>query len=128
MKLKFRALNIHREILLSLSMTHSNFTQVFTLLLRHYSYSGLEFNLNISQENLVLERNMITLVIVLPVLHEWEIWQPKRWERGCFDTWESLWFRLRFWQNVQGTFHFVGMVCLMRISLSHRKSPSHRRK
>lgn len=69
MKLKFRALNIHREILLSLSMTHSNFTQMFTLLLRHYSYSGLEFNLNISQENLVLEHSISILVIVLPYFH-----------------------------------------------------------
>lgn len=50
-------------------MTNSNFMHVFTLHLRHYSYSGLDFNLNISQENLVLEHIMTTLVIVLPYSH-----------------------------------------------------------
>lgn len=43
--------------------------QMFTLLLKHYSYFELEFNLTISQENLVLESSVITLVLVLPYFH-----------------------------------------------------------
>lgn len=69
MKLKFRALSIHREILHTLSMTHSNVMQMFALLLRHYSYSGLEFKPNLSQGNLVPKHSAITLVIVLPYFH-----------------------------------------------------------
>lgn len=106
--------------------------QMLTLLLRHYPYSGLEFSLDISRENLVLEHSMITLVIVLPHFLSFTNGRCDSWgKKGEKRRKEDILKPEKVF-GLDSDFDKIYLIVLewflWWLSLSARRRPSHRRK